>query len=53
MNVICGVTGDAEWLWLYALVVLTWCGADVGLVDLAGIIVHWAYPHTPLVALDL
>lgn len=54
-NVNWSVTGYVVWLWLwlYILEVLTWCGADVGLVDLAGIIVHLAYPHTPLVALDL
>lgn len=33
--------------------VLTWCGAEVGLVNGPGIIVHWGHPHTPLVALDL
>ena len=33
--------------------VLTLCGADVGLMNGAWIIVHWAYPHSPLVALNL
>lgn len=31
----------------------TLCGAEVALVDGAGIVVHRAYPHTPLEALDL
>lgn len=34
-------------------VVLTLCGAEVGLVDGAGRVVARAYSHTPLVALDL
>lgn len=45
--------GNVGCLWLHVSVVLTWCGAEVRLVDGAGIIVHWAYSHTPLVALDL
>ena len=38
-------------MWLS--VVLTLCGAEVGLVHGAGIVVHRAYSHSPLVALDL
>lgn len=33
--------------------VLTLCGAEVGLVNGAWVIVHRAYPHSSLVALNL
>lgn len=40
-------------LWLHVSAVLTWCGTEGGLVNGARVVVHWAYAHTPLVALDL
>lgn len=43
---------DVGCSWLHVSVVLTLCGAEVGLVDGTGIIVDWAYTHAPLIALD-